>query len=196
MSAPDTAATDAGRALRVGACQPDIIELADYCPSGAALRSAAAEGGTILPDCGRLARAAGELTLCVRPGRWLLLAAPARAPRGPPPWYRRCAQPPALVELSSALATFVLAGPGTRAVLSRGCRLDLDAPVFAPGHAAATIMGQVAVTLAALPAGILLLTPASTARHFSEWLAAAARSFAVTPLAGVSFADVCGERSL
>jgi heterotetrameric sarcosine oxidase gamma subunit len=194
VSAPDTAAT-AGHALRLGECEPDIIELADYGPSGAALRSAAAEDGTLLPECGRLARAPGELTLCVRPGRWLLLAAPL-TPRAAQPWYRRCPQPPAIVELSSSLATFVLAGPATRAVLSRGCRLDLDGSVFAPGHAAATIMGQVAVTLAALPAGILLLTPASTARHFREWLAAAARSFEVTPLAAVPFSDVCGERSL
>jgi sarcosine oxidase, subunit gamma len=194
VSAPDTAT--AGRALRLGECEPDIVELADCCPSGAALRSAAAAGGTILPDCGGLARTPGELTLCVRPGRWLLLAAPPLTPRTQPPWYRRCAPPPAIVELSSALAAFVLAGPGTRAVLSRGCRLDLDAAVFAPGHAAATIMGQVAVTLAALPAGMLLLTPASTAQHFREWLAAAARSFDVTALAGVTFSDVCGERSL
>jgi sarcosine oxidase subunit gamma len=197
VSAPEAAASSApARALRLGECQPDIIELSDYCCSGAALRSTAAEYGATLPDFGRLARAPALLTLCVRPGRWLLLSAPPRTPPAQEPWYRRCAQPPAAVELSSALATFVLAGPATRAVLSRGCRLDLDAAVFAPGHAAATIMGQVAVTLAALPAATLLLTPASTARHFREWLAAAARSFDLTPLAGVSFPDLCGERSL
>ena len=151
----------------------------------------------MLPDCGRLARAPGELTLCVRPGRWLLLAAPARAPGSPAalvPALRAAAGPSSSCPRHSPRSCSP--GPAARAVLSRGCRLDLDAAVFAPGHAAATIMGQVAVTLAALPAGILLLTPSSTARHFSEWLAAAARSFAVTPLAGVSFADVCGERSL
>ena len=48
-------------------------------------------------------------------------------------------------------------------------------------------MAQVAVTLAVLPAGVLLLTPSSTARHFQEWLAAAARSFDFTLLPGVPF---------
>ena len=133
----------------------------------------------------------------MRPGRWLLLAAPLARPAAAAPWYAALrAAAGRVVELSSALATFVLAGPGARAVLAAAAGSTWMRQSSRPASAAATIMAQVAVTLAALPAGMLLLTPASTARHFREWLAAAARSFAVTPLAGVSFADVCGERSL
>jgi hypothetical protein len=35
----------------------------------------------------------------------------------------------------------------------------------------------VPVVLAALPRGMLLLTPSSTAQHFAEWLETAARPF-------------------
>ena len=57
-------------------------------------------------------------------------------------------------------------------------------------------MAQVSVTLAALPAGVLLLTPASTARHFREWLTAAAAPFALAPYTEMSFPELCGDESL
>jgi sarcosine oxidase gamma subunit len=62
-------------------------------------------------------------------------------------------------------------------MLARGCRLDLDPVEFPAGHAAATHMAQVSVIIAALPSGIMLLTPATTARHVREWLASTAQPF-------------------
>lgn len=197
VSAPrDTPSSGSALAVSLGRCEADILELASYPGTGAALTAAAVEASVPLPPFGRVARTPEGFNVCVRPGRWLLLAAARAAVPGTAAWYQRVTEPPAVVELSSALCAFLLGGAATREVLRRGCRLDLDPAVLTPGSAAATIMAQVAVTLAVLPAGVLLLTPASTARHFQEWLAVAARSFDFTLLPGVPFKDVCGDRSL
>lgn len=197
VCAPKDASSAAGAlAVRLGRCDAAIVELACYSGAGAALAAAAAQASVPLPPFGRVARTPDALNLCVRPGRWLLLSAAAAAPPETAAWYHRATERPAVVDLSCALCAFLLGGAATLEVLRRGCRLDLDPGVLTPGSAAATIMAQVAVTLAVLPAGVLLLTPSSTARHFQEWLAAAARSFDFTLLPGVPFKDVCGERSL
>ncbi len=98
-----------------------------------------------------------------------------------------------MVELSAGLAAFFLAGASAREVLRRGCRLDLDPGVFAAGCAAATQMAQVAVTLAALPGGLLLVTPASTARHLREWLMHVGRAFGIAAVSDVTVAALSGD---
>src|SRR4029077_5615429 len=105
-----------------------------------------------------------------------------------------CARVGAAVALSSGLAAWHLAGPRVREVLSRACRLDLDPQVFPAGSAAATLMAQVAVILAVLPSGLLLLTPATTARHLREWLASTAKPFGLVPGADVTVAAVSGDK--
>jgi sarcosine oxidase subunit gamma len=97
--------------------------------------------------------------------------------------------------LSSGLAAMHLAGPQVRDVLARACRLDLDPQVFPPGSAAATVMAQVAVILAVLPSGLLLLTPTSTARHLREWLASTAKPFGLVSGADVTVAVLSGDES-
>jgi heterotetrameric sarcosine oxidase gamma subunit len=110
-------------------------------------------------------------------------------------WMRACAGQGAVVELSSALTSFLLGGPRACEVLSRGCRLHLAPEVFQIGHAAATIMAQVSVFLAVVPGGLLLLTPASTAQHVGEWLAASAAPFGLALRPKVSLNELCGEGS-
>jgi sarcosine oxidase subunit gamma len=195
VSAPEPSSA-AGRltGVRLYGCPLDVIELSAYEGRGAELGRIAATHGAPLPPFGRSTAAQARLSLCVRPERWLLLSAPATAAAHT--WQSLCSGQAAVVELSSALSAFLLAGVAARTVLTRGCRLDLDPEVFRPGHAAATIMAQVSVTLAALPAGVLLLTPASTARHFREWLAAAAAPFALAPYTEMSFPELCGDESL
>jgi sarcosine oxidase subunit gamma len=154
-------------------------------------RHAASAGIALAPRQGALITGA-QVTLCVRPGRWLLLepSAPGRGSAS------RATLPDgsgACVDLSSGLAALLLAGEASREVLARGCRLDLDPRVFASGRAAATLMAQVAVTLAALPGGFLLLTPASTARYFEEWLRASARAFSVRAEPALTFQELCGD---
>jgi sarcosine oxidase subunit gamma len=157
------------------------------------LRRYASGAGIELAAPQRLHVAADCVTLSIRPARWLLLRAGGTTGAADSPVPSAAG---ACVELSSSLAAFLLSGPGAREVLARGCRLDLDPRVFPAGSAAATLMAQVAVTLGALAGGFLLLTPASTARHFEEWLTATARPFGVRAAGTLTFQELSGDRSL
>jgi hypothetical protein len=53
-------------------------------------------------------------------------------------------------------------------------------------------MAQVAVVIAVLPSGLLVLTPSSTARHFREWLIASARVCALLPQSAGGTLDMFG----
>jgi heterotetrameric sarcosine oxidase gamma subunit len=177
--------------VTLATCPADIVELAALRHRAAALGAAVARRGLTLPDCGRVVNAAGTMALAVRPTRWLMLSMPEAAASAVTRWSEACAGAAAAVDLSSGLAALHLAGPAAQAVLARGCRLDLEC--FPVGRAAATIMAQVAVILAALPSGMLLLTPASTARHFREWLASAARPFGFATRADITLTALSGD---
>ncbi len=198
MSAPEPSSDTSGSAggVKLFRCPLDVVELSAYEGRGVELARHAAAHGASLPPFGRSTVDQGRLTVCVRPGRWLLLTVPAAPGAAARAWQSLSGGQAGVVDLSSALEAFVLLGMAARTVLSRGCRLDLDPEVFRPGHAAATIMAQVSVILAALPAGVLLLTPASTARHFREWLAAAAAPSAPAPDDQMSLSELCGDESL
>ena len=179
--------------LIVASLATDIIELAALRDRTHVLRTLGARRGLNLPEFGRIAAVRETVLLCTRPERWQVLTAP-----GPPGaalslWREACAGCAAPVDLSSAFTALYLAGPAVREVLARGCRLDLHGDVFAKGSVASTHMAQVPVTLAALPAGWLLLTPATTARHFREWLTVTAAPFGLASRTGVTVATLSGE---
>jgi sarcosine oxidase, subunit gamma len=138
---------------------------------------------------------ADHLALCVRPDRWLILSPPASAGASAGVWQAACAGLGIALDLSSGLTALQLAGPAAREVLVRGCRLDLDPDAFPVGAAAATIMVQVSVILVALPSGLLLLTPASTARHVREWLVSTAKPFVLMPSPEVALAASSEDQS-
>jgi heterotetrameric sarcosine oxidase gamma subunit len=156
----------------------EIVEVAALRNGAEAARRYGAAGAEPLPDFGRVTIGAAHLALCVRPARWLFIAPlTTQIPAARVERWRQGTEGTVVTELSSALSGFLLAGSAVRALLARGCRLDLDPQVFPTGTAAATVMVQVSVILAALPRGMLLLTPSSTAQHFGEWLDAAVRPF-------------------
>ena len=159
----------------------------------AAVAARAAARGVALPRLGQLTRAPGALALGGRPGRTLLLSAPVAAGAAAALWREACGAQAAAVDLSSALTVLHLGGESLREALARGCRLDLDPGLFPAGRVAATIIAQVATTLAALPTGMLILTPSSTAQHWREWLAAAARPFGDQERPDVELAALCGD---
>ena len=192
VSAPDAAsASPAG--LTLSSASTDVVELAARRERVQVLKALAARRALALPALGRVVAARETLSLCVRPGRWLLLTAPATAGMTALRWQEACTGMAAVVDLSSGLHALHLAGAQAREALARGCRLDLDPQVFPAGHAAATMIAQVAAILAALPAGMLILTPASTAQHFREWLEGASRSFGLVRGAGVTFSTLSGD---
>jgi heterotetrameric sarcosine oxidase gamma subunit len=191
--------------LTLARCRAEILEVAAFDTQPGELARRARDALWTLPPLGRALPHREGLALAVRPQRWLLLL-PAGAAAGGSTgdasgasdtriatWQRRCAGSGAVVELSAGLTALWLTGPAVREALRRGCRLDLEPAAFPQGTAAATSIAQVAVTLAALRAGFLLLTPASTARHFEDWLAGAARAFGMSRAADVTVAAICGD---
>jgi heterotetrameric sarcosine oxidase gamma subunit len=175
---------------QLASCALDIVELAARHARASELSGIARGLGLELAAPGRVAVGSGLLSLSVRPGRWLLLLPPDSPGAQAARWQTACAGVAAVVDHSSGLAALHLTGGPLREVLSRGCRLDLDPQAFPPGRAAATIMAQVSVILAQLPAALMLLTPVSTARHLREWLASTAKPFGLEAGPDVTVAEL------
>ena len=197
MSAPEPRVISP-HGVTLAACDADVVEIAAFRDRASELESLLAARGLTLParGTGRFV-AADTIALSVRPGRFLLLS-PAGAPgESTHYWEGLCAGTGAAIDHSSGLAVLYVAGEAWREVLKRGCRLDLDPRVFPAGAAAATIIAQVPATLAVLPRGLLLLTPATTARHVREWFTAAAAPFGFTARPDVTVGPelLSGERS-
>jgi len=182
--------------VRIAACEAGVLELAALRVGTASLMRIAANRNTALPALGRLNRGPHGLTLAVRPERWLLVCPPAAPGALAQSWRAACAGTAAVVEQSAALAVFHVGASAAREMLKRGCRLDLDPRVFPGDSAAATVIMQLPVTIAALASGWLLLTPSSTARDFREWLLSAARPFGLAAFASASVAELSGESCL
>lgn len=195
MSGPESPAAAPGSAgITLAACRADIVELAAFRERTADLERLAAEHDIPLPGHGGVTAASGRLILSVRPGRWLLLAPPASPGSAAASLQQAARGRAALVDLSSALAAFHVTGPAVPEMLARACRLDLDGGVFPVGRAAATIMVQVPAILARLAPGMLLLTPATTARHFRDWLVATSQPFGLALAGDATVSKLCGER--
>jgi heterotetrameric sarcosine oxidase gamma subunit len=194
-SKPRAAGGSHAAGVSLATCAADIVELAAFRQQAPLLLSRAHERGFTLPPHGRVASVPGGLALTVRPERWLLLLAPANPGASARQGLEICGTAGAAIELSSGLVVLHLAGSAVREVMKRGCRLDLDPEVFAAGAAAATAMAQVSMILAALPSGLVLLTPATTARHLREWLASTARPFGFESGADVTVTVLSGDRS-
>jgi heterotetrameric sarcosine oxidase gamma subunit len=184
VSAPD---------LTLAALRADILEVAAFAGAAPELVRRGAQAAWALPPLGRVSVARAGLALAVRPERWLMVLAPQAGSTSAAHWQVLVDTSGAVVELSAGLAAFVLSGAPAREALSRGCRLDLDPGVFTEVSAAATQIAQVAVTLAALPGGLLLLTPASTARHLCEWLMHVGRAFGIVAVSDVTVAALSGD---
>jgi heterotetrameric sarcosine oxidase gamma subunit len=195
VSAPEPRALPHPAGVALACCATDIIEIAAFRERAPELASRARERGLTLPPLGHVAAAAGGLVLAVRPERWLLLLPPAVPGSSARHGQEICGAAAAALDFSSGLAALHLSGPAARETLKRGCRLDLDPAAFPAGAAASTAMAQVAVTLAALPSGLVLLTPATTARHLREWLASAAQPFGFQSGADVTVTALSGDQS-
>lgn len=181
--------------IALASCPADIIELGAFRERSPDLERLAAGRGLTLPGPGGVVVRPGRLALSVRPGRWLLLAPPAAPGESAELWQEASRGHGAVIDLSSALVEFLLSGPAVPEVLARACRLDLDPNAFPAGRAAATIMVQVPVILARLTAGMLLLTPATTAQHLREWLVETSQPFGLVLGPDATVSHLCAESS-
>ncbi len=88
----------------------------------------------------------------------------------------------AAVDVSAQRTTIRLRGEHARAVLAKGCSLDLHPAVFGAGAAAQTVLGLAAVVLTALDdngTDYRILVRSSFAGHLADWLIDAAEEFGV-----------------
>ena len=87
--------------------------------------------------------------------------------------------PGQVVDLSANRTTFELSGPRARAVLEKGCALDLHPRSFAPGTAVSTEVGNIPAILFKTGEDSFRLFPrASLAEFLGRWLLDAMREFA------------------
>ena len=159
----------------------DVVEIAALRGRVRELEGIAAARGLSLPGLGRVVATGRWLTLSVRPERWLVLQTATLAGTRAAQWQTACAGLGAVVDQSSALTVLHLAGPMARELLARSCRVDLHESSLPTGRVVATVMAQVAVIIAAIPSGMLVLTPATTTRHFREWIIASGRVCGLLP---------------
>jgi heterotetrameric sarcosine oxidase gamma subunit len=196
VSAADSPELRAGApGIALASCPADIVELAAFRERAGELGQIAAGQNLTLPAPGGVLADTGRLALCVRPERWLIVAPPGAPGESAARWAAAGHGRGAVVDLSSALAAFVLAGPAVGEMLARACRLDLADGAFPVGRAAATIMVQVPAILARLTPGMLLLTPATTAQHLREWLVETSRPFGLAQVPDATVSELYGESS-
>jgi heterotetrameric sarcosine oxidase gamma subunit len=129
-------------------------------PPPAPIWRIAAAPDTALPGVGRAADVGGGRLVCLEPGHWLAVGAidPNRFPG-------------VAIDVSGALERRRLHGAGWRARLMVGGWFDAEAPDFAPGCVARTVMHDVPVLLDCIAADTCdIWVPRSYAEwFFAEW---------------------------
>ncbi len=130
--------------LRVSLPRRDIVQVMVRRGQDAALAAAMTRAfGMALPGPGRSATGTGATAIWIQPGAWMLTA-----PRGEEGTLAaRAAEAfagiAAVEDQSHGRVTIAAAGPAARAVLARGCRIDLHPRAFGAGHAASTQIAQI-----------------------------------------------------
>jgi sarcosine oxidase subunit gamma len=194
VSAPEAALSEVpATGVQISDYRTDVIEIAAFRGRVRELEGIAAARGLSLPGFGRVVSTGRWLTLSVRPERWLVLQAATVAGSRAAQWHTACSGLGAAIDQSSALSVLHLAGSSARELLARSCRVDMHETVLPTGRVIATTMAQVAVIIAAIPSGLLVLTPATTARHFREWLLASARLCGLLPQSTRAMVEMFGS---
>ena len=130
-----------------------------------------------LPPPGASATAGDLTALWIQPNAWLL-----SAPRAGEGALLARAAPfaaaAALVDQSHGRCTLGLAGARARAVLAKGCRIDLHPRAFGPGRVAATQIAHLSCLLHQTAADAYeLIVFATLAANALEWLTSAAAEY-------------------
>lgn len=136
--------------------------------------------GAPLPSYGRVSAGAGHNVLWQGPDEFLVVSGDdaARLTGILTRWLGT--EPGLVVDLSANRTTLELAGPSARAVLEKGCTLDLHPRAFTPGMATVTQLASAPVILwqtEDTPA-YRLLPRSSFAEYTAKWLLDAMAEFA------------------
>jgi sarcosine oxidase, subunit gamma len=121
-------------------------------------------------------------TLWLGPDEWLITAPVGAVPDIAGRLRRALAGRHAAVSnLSASRAVIEIAGPQARALLEKGCGLDLHPRAFAPGNCARTLLARLPVIIDQVNAAPLyrLFVDRSSAGWLCDWLIDAAAEFRV-----------------
>jgi sarcosine oxidase subunit gamma len=138
-------------------------------------------GGVPLPlQPNRVAVMRAVRTLWLGPDEWLITA-----PDGAVPellsWITRAVadRRAAVTDLSASRVVIEVAGSRARALLEKGCGLDLHPRAFSPGYCAQTLFARLPVIIDQTSAAPIyrLFVRRSTARWLCDWLIDAAEEF-------------------
>ncbi len=144
-------------------------------PGGAAYDRIAQVLGFALPtSCGETASGDGHAALWLGPDEWLVVAqetAPAYDPLVDALTEALGAERGAVVDVSANRTILELSGEKARAVLEKGCPVDLHDRAFTAGRAVTTVVGPIAVLLWRVEATTYRILPRSSfADYLARWL--------------------------
>lgn len=153
-------------------------------PDSEAARRIEGRLGVSLPDkVGAVGRGDGVVALWLAPDEFLLLSSRPASKLVGELVDDLGDDPGAVVDLSANRTTLELAGPSARAVLEKGCALDLHPSVFASGAAYVTAIGSVPVILWKPADEVYRLLPRSSFADFlGRWLLDAMAEFGAAEL--------------
>lgn len=131
-----------------------------------------AQLGTSLPSsCGSVSRGEGLSVLWLSPDEFLVVAEAEPAAATSALAAAVAEGPGSATDLSANRTTFELTGPSARAVLEKGCALDLHPRAFADGSAYVTTLGPVPVIIWKHDAESYRVLPRSSFADFlGRWL--------------------------
>jgi sarcosine oxidase subunit gamma len=166
-----------------------MIQIAAIGGNADAVRTTAANAGVVLPAAPNTTESRnGVAALWLGPSRWLAVMSETE----PAALGRRLeaavADSAAICDVSHARTVFRVSGPAIRALLAKGCRLDLHPRVFHTGACAQTNIGHFTVLLHGVDDNptVDLYVARSYAASFWEWLTEAAAEFGYRVAASLS----------
>lgn len=148
-------------------------------PGSAAAGRIEARLGTSLPlACGAVSRAEGVEVAWLAPDEFLVVSDRPAAELTAAFVEGLGGEPGSAIDLSANRTTLELSGPSARAVLDKGCALDLHPRVFRPDQAYVTVLGPVPVVLWKVADEQYRIMPrASYADFLGRWLIDAMTEF-------------------
>jgi sarcosine oxidase, subunit gamma len=139
--------------------------------SPAAARVAAVLGGPLPIACGKVTGTDSHHALWLGPDEWLIVLATDAVAMADQLTAAVGEEPGLVLDVSANRTVLELAGPRSRAVLEKGCPVDLHPRSFAPGHAVSTTLARVPVLLWQTADDTYRLLPRSSfADYVARWL--------------------------
>ncbi len=146
--------------------------------SPAATRVAAVLDGPLPIACGQVTGTDSHHALWLGPDEWLIVLATDAVAMADQLTAAVGEEPGLVLDVSANRTVLELAGPRSRAVLEKGCPVDLHPRSFGPGHAVSTTLGRVPVLLWQTDGDTYRLLPRSSfADYVARWLLDAMQEF-------------------